>query len=412
MAISESIKSILIGLGWSVLATAGVAVLVYWINKLYVRLIKLVRSWRGTRIKDVRIQSLKLLTSDRIADGLIALLGIVRVVIFLSLVYFYVPMVLSFFPAGRGAAAVLMRYALAPIKGFLSAIANYVPNVVSIAVILLITRYSVKLVRLIFYALKSGTIALEGFHSDWAEPTYMIVRFFIIIIAAVAIFPYLPGASSPAFKGISVFLGVLFSLGSTSATANVVAGLVITYMRPFHLGERVKIGETMGDIIEKSFLVTRVRTIKNEEVSIPNSAVLASHIINYSASAKTGGLILHTSVSIGYSTPWRQVHELLISAAQATTHILKDPAPFVLQTALDDFYVSYQINAYTDQPSLMVDIYSELRQNIQDRFNAAGVEILSPHYTSLRDGNNSSVPAKDEKPPVRNPGFRILRGEI
>ena len=221
------------------------------------------------------------------------------------------------------------------------------------------------------------------------------------------LFPYLPGADSPAFKGISVFLGVLFSLGSTSAIGNIVAGVILTYMRAFSLGDRVQIADTMGDVVEKTLLVTRIRTIKNVDITIPNAMVLGSHITNYSSSSQQYGLILHTTVTIGYDAPWRQVHQLLIDAATATENILQLPAPFVLQTSLDDFYVSYQINAYTDRPALMARTYSELHQNIQDRFNEARVEIMSPHYSTLRDGNQTTIPPDYLPDDYRTPGFKF-----
>jgi small-conductance mechanosensitive channel len=180
-------------------------------------------------------------------------------------------------------------------------------------------------------------------------------------------------------------------------------------MRAFRIGDRVRISDTVGDVIEKTLLVTRVRTIKNEDITIPNAMILNSHIVNYSAVIDQSGLILHTGVTIGYDAPWRKVHELLIRAALNTKHILKEPAPFVLQTSLNDFYVSYEINAYTDKPSEMAVIYSELHQNIQDSFNAEGVEIMSPHYSSLRDGNHTTIPAENLPVTYVQPPFRILR---
>ena len=210
----------------------------------------------------------------------------------------------------------------------------------------------------------------------------------------IIIFPYLPGSDSPIFQGVSVFVGILFSLGSSSAISNAVAGLVITYMRPFKAGDRIKIGELTGDVIEKSLLVTRIRTIKNESITIPNSTILAGHTINYTASADERGLILHTTVTIGYDVPWRKVHDLLINAAIMTDGTLNDEQrkPFVLQTSLDDFYVAYQINVYTDQSHRIAQIYSDLHQHIQDKFNEGGVEIMSPHYRAARDGNAIAIP--------------------
>ena len=178
-------------------------------------------------------------------------------------------------------------------------------------------------------------------------------------------------------------------------------------MRSFTIGDRVKIGDVTGDVIEKTMLVTRVRTTKNEIISIPNSTILTSHIINFSSDAPDKGLILHTPVTIGYDAPWRQVHQLLIGAALATEFIEKEPKPFVLQTSLDDFYVSYQINAYTRAPNRQAATYSLLHQNIQDKFNEAGVEIMSPHYRAQRDGNQTTVPADYLPAGYQAPHFRV-----
>lgn len=186
-----------------------------------------------------------------------------------------------------------------------------------------------------------------------------------------------------------------------------VAGSVLTYTRAFQLGDRVRIADTTGDVIEKTLLTTRVRTIKNEEISIPNSLLLGGHVINYSSAVADKGLILHTSVTIGYDAPWRTVHQLLIDAALATENVLKDPKPFVLQTNLGDFYVSYQVNAFTARPAVMANTYSALHQNIQDKFNEAGVEIMSQHYTGVRDGNQTTIPEQYLPKDDEAPRFRI-----
>lgn len=268
------------------------------------------------------------------------------------------------------------------------------------------THYVIRFSRFLFNEVERQNITLPGFYPDWALPSFKIVRFLIIAFAVVMAFPYLPGSDSPAFKGVSVFLGVLFSLGSSSAVANVVAGVILTYMRAFCVGDRVKIADTMGDVIEKNLLVTRIRTAKNVDVTVPNAMVLGSHIINYSSSAQ---LILNTTVTIGYDVPWRQVHELLLAAARSTERIMAEPKPFVLQTALNDFYVSYELNAYTDAPSAMATIYSELHARIQDSFNEAGVEIMSPHYSTLRDGNPTTIPADYLPPDYQPPAHRIRK---
>jgi small-conductance mechanosensitive channel len=154
--------------------------------------------------------------------------------------------------------------------------------------------------------------------------------------------------------------------------------------------------------------VTRIRTIKNVDITIPNAMVLSSHIVNFSSSARDRGLILHSTVTISYDVPWKTVHELLLAAAAATENVRAEPRPFILQTSLDDSYVSYELNAYTDQPNLMATTYSDLHQHIQDKFNEAEVEIMSPHYAAVRDGNKTTVPATYLPPSYQAPAFRIL----
>ena len=233
---------------------------------------------------------------------------------------------------------------------------------------------------------------LAGFHAELAEPTRKIAKFLLGILAVMLIYPYTPIVDSPVFQGLTVFLGILFSLGSSTAIANMVAGIVLTYSRAFRVGDRVRIGDAFGDVTEKSFLVTRVRTTKNEDISVPNATVLSTQIVNYSAMARDGsGIILHTEVTIGYDVPWPQVHQLLIQAARDTAGIEPEPPPFVLQTALGDFSVAYELNAYTKEVTRMARLYSDIHQHIQDRFAEAGVEILSPTYEARRDGP-STVP--------------------
>lgn len=398
----------------AVLAFAVTVILVVALivlKRLFAKLYVLLFSWKDTRIPTLRIQKLDILTSEQMTLSLIRLAKILRLLITLLLFYFYIPLVLSFFPWTRGISSQILHYILYPLSTVWTSFINYIPSLFFILVIAVITRYIIKAVKYIFTEIHKGHVIIPGFFADWAFPTFKIVRFLIIVFSVVVIFPYLPGAESPAFKGVSIFVGVLFSLGSTSAVSNVVAGLIITYMRAFKIGDRVRISDTVGDVIHKDLLVTRVQTIKNVEVTIPNASVLSSHIVNYSTSAKDFGLVLHTTVTIGYDAPWRKVHELLIAAAEATEHVLKAPKPFVLQTALNDFYVSYELNAHTDRPLMMARIYSELHQNIQDQFNNAGVEIMSPHYSSLRDGNEITIPPENRPKEYRPSGFRVFTSQ-
>jgi small-conductance mechanosensitive channel len=284
---------------------------------------------------------------------------------------------------------------------------SYIPNLLAIFVILVLARLLIRLFRFFKHEIEDGHLKIPGFYSDFALPTYNILRIVIIAFTLIIMWPYLPGSGSRIFQGVSVFMGLIISLTSASTLSNIMAGFSLTYTRAFRIGDRVKMGEVTGDVIEKSMLVTKLRTIKNEEVTIPNSKIISSEVINYSTSAEDLGLILNTTVTIGYDAPWRTVHQLLLQAAIATDGVINDPEPFVLQTKLDDFYVSYQINAYTRTPNNMVLIYTQLHQNIQDKFNEAGVEIMSPHYRSVRDGNTIAIPGDYRSDDYIPPAFRV-----
>jgi small-conductance mechanosensitive channel len=362
--------------------------------------------WKG-RIRSFKFQRLVLLSASQISRILLTLIRYSRYLAILLLLLVYLSVVFSIFPQTRGAVTGLLDSVLGAFGEGWKAFIGYLPKLLNLAIVILITYYALKLIHVVFGAIAKGTISFPNFYPEWAEPTYQIVRVLVIALAIVAAFPYIPGSGSPAFQGISIFIGALFSLGSTSVVANVVAGLVLTYTRAFKLGDRVQIADTVGDVTERTLLVTRVRTIKNVDITIPNSMVLSSHIINYSAISQEKMLILHTTVTIGYDAPWRDVHAALIRAAGTTAGILSEPKPFVFQTSLDDFYVSYELNGYTDRPNQMAVIYSDLHQNIQDSFNQAGIEIMSPHYSSLRDGNQSTIPEENLPKDYQPPSFRV-----
>lgn len=323
---------------------------------------------------------------------------------------FYAFVVMSFFPRSRFVAASTLDSLLDVFARIWKGFAGYAPNLLFLIVIVFITYLVIRVVRFFFAEISRGSITLPGFEQEWAEPTYKICVFLIIALSAVMAFPYLPGSDSQAFQAISLFLGLLISLSSSSAISNMIAGVILTYTGAFRMGDRVKIADAVGDVVGKTLLVTRVRTIKNVDIAIPNALVLSSHIVNYSRAVRTGpdGVILHTAVTIGYDAPWRQVHELLIAAALKTADVAEEPRPFILQTSLNDFYVTYELNVYTKNPWRMAVIYSDLHTNIQDAFNEAGVEIMSPHYASVRDGNATAIPETYLPENYQAPAFRIL----
>ena len=385
-----SIHNIIMGAVYACVATFVLGIAICLVRRLFQRLLVVVHSWRGRYIRPIRIYSFELLREERAELFISVLLGVIQTILFLGLFYLYISLVLSFFPWTYGISKTLFQHLLTLLGKGAGALVFYIPNVFFLFIIVVVARYAIRVMRFLFSAIEKETISIPGFYQEWANSSFQIARFIIIAFSLVMAFPYLPGSDSPAFKGMSVFIGVLLSLGSTSVVANITSGIILTYMRPFRLGDRVKIADTEGDVIERDLLVTRIRTIKNVDITIPSTMVLQSHIINYSSSAFHQGLILNTIVTFGYDTPWPQAHELLISAAQATENILTEPGPFVLQTAFNDFSVSYEINAYTDKPSVMARTYSDLRRNIQDKCREAGVEMISQHYMSLQ-GENINV---------------------
>uniref|UniRef100_UPI0040491644 mechanosensitive ion channel domain-containing protein n=1 Tax=Fulvivirga sp. TaxID=1931237 RepID=UPI0040491644 len=378
--------------GLAILVLIILCTALWYVSKFFNWLEKYIRSQNGKAIKGVRIKNYVLFDATRQVVFLTYVNSIIKWGMILFLVYIALPIIFGFFPWTQGFAQTLFGYILNPLKSMATSVWNYMPNLFTILVIFGVFRYILKGVHFLKDEIEEEKLHIPGFYPDWANPTFQILRVLLLAFMFILVFPYLPGSDSPIFQGVSVFLGFLFTFGSAGSLSNIIAGIVLTYMRLFKIGDRVKIGSVTGDVIEKSMLVTRIKTTKNEIISIPNSTVMSSHTINYSSESTGNGLILHSTVTIGYDVPWRKVHEALITAANRTTLLEKEPKPFVLQTSLDDFYVSYQINAYTKEPNKQAGIYSELHQHIQDCCNEVGIEILSPHYRAARDGSMLAVP--------------------
>ncbi|KAB0239461.1 mechanosensitive ion channel family protein [Microcystis aeruginosa EAWAG127a] len=385
-------------------------VLIFWViifisSRVFPQIQRLITSL----VPGVVFQNFEIISSQTIGIFSLRVLQFIRTLIILTILYFYLTFVLRLFPWTRKFGDGFLQYFFSALEVISQEIAKYLPNIFIILIIVFITHYLLRAIKPFFTGLERENLVINGFYPDWAKPTYNLLSLLIIALAIVIAFPYLPGFNSPAFQGVSVFLGVLFSLGSTSAIANVVGGIILIYTRSFQLGDKISIGDVIGDVIEKGLLVTRIRTPANRIITIPNSSLLNTNVINFSVSQREfkQPLILQTTVTLGYDLPWRKVHATLKEAALATQFIVSEPAPFVLQTSLDDFYVSYQLNAYTDHPNKMVYIYSELHQNIQDKCNEVGIEIMSPHYKALRDGNHSTIPENYLPEDYEIPAFSI-----
>lgn len=367
-----------------------------------------VKIWRqkGKLIKGIQIRNYTLFDAGSEVRVLLNANNVLKWLLIILVIYLALPILFGIFPWTKNFADILFGYILTPVRKIARAFWDFLPNLITIMVIVFVFKYVFRGLRYLRDEINKEDLKIPGFFPDWANPTYQIIKVLVFAFMIVVIWPYLPGSGSPVFQGVSVFLGFLLTFGSAGSLSNIISGLILTYMRLFKIGDRVKISDVTGDVIEKSLLVTRIRTIKNEIISIPNSTVMNSHTINYSSDAPGLGLIINTTVTIGYDVPWKNMYEALIEAALRTQYVLDDPKPFVLQTALEDFYVAYQINAYIRESNKQADIYSELHQNIQDVCNENGIEIMSPHYRAARDGSTTTIPEgylpKDYKAPDFN----------
>lgn len=393
----------------------GLALLVILIVFFVIKYIQQLSRWirlkiiqqKGKLIKGIKVKNYTLFDADSEVKTFFRINTVIKWLLIILVIYLALPILFGIFPWTQNFADTLFGYILTPVKKMLLAFWNFLPNLITILVIVFVFRYIFRGLTYLKNEIANEQLKIPGFFPDWANPTYQIIRVLIFAFMIVVIYPYLPGSGSPVFQGVSVFLGFLFTFGSAGSLSNVISGLILTYMRLFKIGDRVKIGDINGDVIEKSLLVTRIRTIKNEIISIPNSTVMSSHTINYSSDAPGLGLIINTTVTIGYDVPWKKMYEALIEAALRTEYVLENPKPFVLQTGLEDFYVSYQINAYIRESNKQATIYSELFQNIQDVCNEKGIEIMSPHYRAGRDGNTTTIPEEYLSKDYKAPGFNV-----
>lgn len=394
----NSLRKLMTGILFAALILLTVSLIIIGINKLIGWIRRKIISLRDKYLSGISIRGYQLISPHQQVKFLWTVLYFVKWFLILICVYLALPILLNLFPSTQGYAPILLGYFLNPLKEIAQAVIAYLPKLITVLVICFIFRYVFKALRFFANELKSGALTIPGFYKEWATPTFQILRALLFAFLLIIIFPYLPGADSPIFQGVSVFLGVLFTFGSAGALGNIVAGLLLTYMRPFTVGDRIKIGEVLGDVIEKNLLATRIRTVYNEVISIPNSQVMNSHTINYSIDIDETPLIVYTQVTMAYELPWQRVHELALKACAKVDLLEKDPAPIIMQRSLDDFYVTYQVNAFTRHPHQQAMIYSELHKHILDVFHEAGIELLSPHYQAMRDGNKADIPPKKPTP--------------
>jgi small-conductance mechanosensitive channel len=382
-------------------ATLLLGVFLWIVSRVTRRLREYVRTRIASRVRSVGVQSFEFVKARHLQALAQSAPGFAFWVVVVAAIYTYLDFVLKLFPATRVLGEGLFSLVTDPLQTLGLGFLDQLPNLIFLVVLAFVVRYLLKLMRLYFEAIGRGALRFENFDAEWSLPTYKVLRLFVVILALVVAYPYIPGSDSAAFKGISVMLGVLFSLGSSSVIANVIAGYTMTYRRAFRTGDRIKVGEVMGEVVDSRIQVTMLRTPKNEMVVVPNSEILNTSLINYSTLAKTQGLVLHTTVGIGYETPWRQVEAMLLMAAARTEGLLREPPPFVLQKSLGDFCVVYEINAYTDSAARMPQLYSALHSNILDVFNEYGVQIMTPAYEGdtpdpklVRPGDWYAAPAR------------------
>jgi small-conductance mechanosensitive channel len=360
----------------TVVLVAGI-VLVWWGTRRADQF--LTRRWEA-RIRTVGIQSFEVMRAERIAGALHSIIAAVRAGGLVIVILLYVGYVLGRLPWTRGLASNMFAFALAPLQVIGAGIIAQIPSLVFLAVLFVVVRIVLRLTRLFFDAVGRGTVTLDNFDREWAAPTYNIVRILIVAFGLIVAYPYIPGSGSAAFQGVSLFIGVVFSLGSSSAIANIVAGYMMTYRRAFKVGDRIRVGDSYGEVVEARLQVTHLRTPKNVELVLPNSHLLAAEVMNYSSLSRTSGLILHTEVGIGYEIPWRQVEAMLTMAADRTAGLAREPRPFVLEKALGDFAITYELNVHTNNVARMAHLYAELHRHILDVFNEYGVQIMTPAY--------------------------------
>ena len=331
--------------------------------------------------KGLRLRSYEIMSARQMWVNIIRALRWLHFAILVILFGVAINLIFSLFPSTEYIAFTALNWIKIPLNELLNSLYGYLHKLLRIVVILFVSRYIDKLLKFLSLEIQRGVLSIKGFHTEWAVPTYQLLRICLIAFTIIMVFPYLPGADTSAFRGISVFFGVLISLGSSSTIANTIAGFIITYMRPFKLGDWIKMNDVVGEVIEKTALVTRIRTYNNEEITLPNSMILANKTINYSSSEK--GLVLSVDVRINYEVPFTTVNYLMIKAALETIGVEKIPRPYVLKTSINETSVTYQLNAYTMQADRMYFITSDLNENILRVFKEDGVDLYSPAFFPL-----------------------------
>jgi small-conductance mechanosensitive channel len=365
IAETAAITALLIAVLWLLQRT-------YWFSRL--RLAHVVGT---TRSRKWGVAALSATHLPIVLQKVVALaLGSVALV----LGYLWFAFVLRRFPYTRPWGESLRSLLFGQLATLGSSVLQALPGLFTVALIAIAAWWLSKGVRTLFDAVAAGRVSLPGVYVDTAVPTRRLVVALVWLAALAVAYPYVPGSDSDGFKGISVFVGLVISLGSTGVVQHLMSGLMLTFSRAVHAGDFARIGEVEGTVVQISALATKVRTLSGEEVTIPNALVVSQNIVNYSADA--AGTRVSTSVTIGYDTPWRQVEALLLAAARETPGLLATPPPVVRCVSLDDYYVKYTLLASADHQAPHFELRARLHERILDAFNAHGVQIMSPHYVA------------------------------
>lgn len=376
----RSLGYLLTAIGLTILATVIFIIIVAGIRRGHRYFYELLEKAARKGISKVNVSGVELIDTNRQLALVRRLADLLAWAAGLFMAYIWLTFSLRRFPYTRHWGDSLRSFMLSLLEKFGLGIIDAIPGLIAILLIFFLTRLLVRFIKGFFAAIETGRITMPWVYAETAPTTRRMVVFVIWLFALVLAYPYLPGSDSAAFKGLSVFVGLMLSIGSSGVVNQAMSGLILIYSRALKTGDYVRIGEVEGIVLSQGILSTKIKTIKREEITIPNSVILSTDVKNYSRLAGSEGVIVYTSVTIGYSVPWRQVHALLIMAADRTPGLRKQPPPFVGQVALSDFYVEYQINAYLEQPEKRLPTLAALHANIQDTFNEYGVQILSPHY--------------------------------
>ena len=371
--------------GLSLVVVAGQVIFYILVRKFFKKIIiPFITNKSRHSFKGIKFRNYTLLTPANLLHiGFFCSRMAMYALLLISL-YISITLLFSIYPGTRNVATALFRGLLTPFLSIIQSFIAYIPNLLRIIVIVVVTRYLIKFLRFVMKEIEESRLVVRGFYPDWAPATFNLIRFLSYAFMVVLIFPLLPDSESTVFRGVSVFLGVLFSLGSTTVISNTVAGLVLTYMRSFKLGDRIKIGDVVGDVVEKTPFAVRIQTNKKEIVTVPNSTLLSSNVVNYSTSGdEKHGVIIFMPVTVCYDVPWRRAVDLITEAAKKTEGVLQTPAPFVLVKNLGNDASDMELNVYTNEPENQPRIFSELNNNIRDLFEANGISMTVPKLVGV-----------------------------